>query len=101
VTSPRPAIALGLTCSRVRRPDLRFEVYNGNIDVLLRDLREGDADLAIWVSSTGPTIDTRYYWTEPVGLGARGLDARRSEPSGAARLLRRGMPVHALTPWRP
>jgi len=60
------AIALGLTCSRLRRPDLRFEVYNGNIDVLLRDLREGEADLAIWVSSTGPTIDTRYYWTEPL-----------------------------------
>jgi DNA-binding transcriptional LysR family regulator len=59
-------IALGLTCSRVRRPDLRFEVYSNNIDVLLRDLREGDADLAIWVSSTGPTIDTRHYWTEPL-----------------------------------
>jgi DNA-binding transcriptional LysR family regulator len=59
-------IALGLTCSRVRRPDLRFEVYSGNIDVLLRDLREGDADLAIWVSSTGPAIETRHYWTEPL-----------------------------------
>src|SRR5689334_160461 len=59
-------IALGLTCSRMRRPDLRFEVYSNNIDVLLRDLREGDADLAIWVSSTGPTIDTRHYWTEPL-----------------------------------
>ena len=34
--------------------------------MLLRDLREGDADLAIWVSSTGPTIDTRHYWTEPL-----------------------------------
>src|SRR3954454_10962336 len=51
------AIALGVTCSRVQRPDLRFEVYNANIDVLLRDLREGDADLGIWVSSTGPTLD--------------------------------------------
>jgi DNA-binding transcriptional LysR family regulator len=60
------AIALGVTCSRVQRPDLRFEVYNANIDVLLRDLREGDADLGIWVSSTGPTLDTRYYWTEPL-----------------------------------
>jgi DNA-binding transcriptional LysR family regulator len=59
-------IALGLTCSRVRRPDLCFEVYNGNIDVLLRDLREGDADLAIWVSQTGPTLGTRHYWTEPL-----------------------------------
>ena len=59
-------IALGLTCSRLERPDLRFEVYSANIDVLLRDLREGDADLGIWVSSTGPTIETRHYWTEPL-----------------------------------
>jgi DNA-binding transcriptional LysR family regulator len=59
-------IARGLNWSRARRPDLRFEVYSANIDVLLRDLREGDADLAIWVSATGPTIDTRHYWTEPL-----------------------------------
>jgi DNA-binding transcriptional LysR family regulator len=60
------AISLGLTCSRARRPDLRFEVYAANMDVLLRDLREGDADLAVWVSATGPVIDTRHYWTEPL-----------------------------------
>jgi DNA-binding transcriptional LysR family regulator len=59
-------IALGLTCARARRPDLRFEIYSANIDALLKDLREGDADLAVWVSSTGPTLDTRFYWTEPV-----------------------------------
>jgi DNA-binding transcriptional LysR family regulator len=61
-----PAIARGLTCSRERRPDLRFELFNANIDVLLKDLREGDADLAVWVSATGPALDTRFYWTEPV-----------------------------------
>ncbi len=60
------AIALGLICARAQRPDLRFEVYNANIDELLRDLREGDADLAVWVSATGPTLETRHYWTEPV-----------------------------------
>ena len=60
------AIALGLTCARAQRPDLRFEVYNANIDELLRDLREGEADLAVWVSATGPTLDTRHYWTEPL-----------------------------------
>jgi DNA-binding transcriptional LysR family regulator len=59
-------IALGLTCARVRRPDLHFQVYSANIDMLLRDLREGDTDIAVWVSSTGPTLDTRYYWTEPL-----------------------------------
>jgi DNA-binding transcriptional LysR family regulator len=59
-------IAVGLTCVRARRPDLRFEVYNAYIDPLLRDLREGDADLAVWVSATGPVLDTRHYWTEPL-----------------------------------
>ena len=57
-------IAAGLTHSRLRRPGLRFELYSASIDVLLRDLREGDADLAVWVSPTGPTLDTRHYWTE-------------------------------------
>jgi DNA-binding transcriptional LysR family regulator len=77
------AIALGLICSRVRRPDLRFEVYSTNIDMLLRDLREGDADLGVWVSSTGPTIDTRYYWNEPlvwVRSPSTQLDSARPVP---------------------
>jgi DNA-binding transcriptional LysR family regulator len=59
-------IAKGLTCAHTQRPELRFEVYNANIDVLLRDLREGEADLAVWVSATGPTLDTRHHWTEPL-----------------------------------
>ena len=59
-------IAMGLNGVRRRRSDLRFEVYSTNIDILLRDLREGVADLAVWVSSTGPVLDTRHYWTEPM-----------------------------------
>jgi DNA-binding transcriptional LysR family regulator len=76
-------IALGLTCARERRPDLRFEVYNAPVDVLLRDLREGEADLAVWVSATGPAIDTRHYWTEPlvwVRSGSVPLDPSRPVP---------------------
>ncbi len=66
-----------------------------NIDVLLRDLREGDADLAIWVSPTGPTLDTRHYWTEPL-VWVRSPSTRIDpDASGAAGVLRRGMPVHA------
>jgi DNA-binding transcriptional LysR family regulator len=68
-------ISLGLTCVRARRPDLRFEVYNANIDALLRDLREGDADLAVWVSATGPVLDTRHYWSEPL-VWVRGPSTR-------------------------
>jgi DNA-binding transcriptional LysR family regulator len=60
------ASGIALGCTRLNRPDLRFHLYSTNIDELLRDLREGDADLGIWVSSTGPTIETRHYWTEPL-----------------------------------
>jgi DNA-binding transcriptional LysR family regulator len=61
-----PSIALGLTGVRVSRPELRFEVYSAPIDGVLRDLREGGTDLAVWVSATGPVQDTRHYWTEPL-----------------------------------
>ncbi len=57
-------IVRGLTGLRSSRPELRFELYSAGIDVLLRDLREGDTDLAIWVSASGPALDTRHYWTE-------------------------------------
>jgi DNA-binding transcriptional LysR family regulator len=83
-----PGIALGLTCARVKHPDLRYELYSANIDVLLRDLREGDADLAIWVSSTGPTIDTRHYWTEPLAW-VRG-PSTRIEPARPVQLVSYG-----------
>lgn len=59
-------IALGLSASHARRRDLRFEVYDANLDVLLRDLRDGASDLAVWVSATGPALETQHYWTEPL-----------------------------------
>ena len=58
--------ALGLKCARANRPDLHFQLYSAKIDNLLRDLREGETDLAIWASTTGPTQDTRHCWTEPL-----------------------------------
>lgn len=81
-------IALGLTCSRVRRPDLRFQVYSSNIDGLLRDLREGDADLAIWVSQTGPMLDTKHYWTE--SLVWVNSPSTRIDPTGPVPLVSYG-----------
>jgi DNA-binding transcriptional LysR family regulator len=59
-------IALGLACLRVRRPDLRFGIYTNTIDVLLRELREGETDLVTWVSATGPSLETRHAWVEPL-----------------------------------
>src|ERR1051325_2440456 len=59
-------IALGLNYARMRRPDLRFDVYSAGIDDVLRGLREGNADLGVWVSATGPVLETQHYWTEPL-----------------------------------
>jgi DNA-binding transcriptional LysR family regulator len=61
-----PGIALGLACSRVRRPDLRFDIYSNGIDVLLRELRAGETDLVVWVSATAPAMDARHSWAEPL-----------------------------------
>jgi len=59
-------IALALTHFHTRRPDLRFAMHSAPIDALLKDLREGELDLAVWVSATGPTLEARHYWTEDV-----------------------------------
>lgn len=58
--------AQGLKWARANRPDLHFQLYSAKIDQLLRDLRDNDADLAIWASVTGPSQDTRHCWTEPL-----------------------------------
>lgn len=58
--------AQGLKFFKASRPDLHVHIYTAKVDVLLRDLREGDVDLAIWASATGPSRDTRYNWTEPL-----------------------------------
>jgi DNA-binding transcriptional LysR family regulator len=60
------AVASGIGQLRLSRPELQFQVYIDKMDTLLRDLREGETDLAIWASSTGPSQDTRYFWTEPM-----------------------------------
>jgi DNA-binding transcriptional LysR family regulator len=57
-------ISLALACFRARRPELRFVLYSAWIDTLLRDMREGDLDLTVWVAATGPVMETRHYWTE-------------------------------------
>jgi hypothetical protein len=59
-------VASGIGRVRASRPELQFQVYLAKMDMLLRDLREGVTDLAIWASSTGPSQDTRYFWTEPM-----------------------------------
>src|SRR5882724_6325707 len=59
-------VASGIAAVRLSQPDLQFQITIAKADALVRDLREGTIDLAIWASSTGPSQDTRYFWTEPL-----------------------------------
>jgi DNA-binding transcriptional LysR family regulator len=59
-------ISLGLAYLRMQRPELRFAVSNAPLDALLKDMREGQLDLAVWVSATGPALETQHYWSEEV-----------------------------------
>ncbi len=76
-------ISMSLACYHGRWPDARFVFRSGQIDELLREMREGNLDVAVWVSLTGPTIEARHCWTEEV-VWVRGptthLDPERPVP---------------------
>jgi DNA-binding transcriptional LysR family regulator len=61
-----PGISLGLARLRLQRPDLRFALSNAPLDALLKDMRDGELDLAVWVSAAGPALETQHYWSEEV-----------------------------------
>jgi DNA-binding transcriptional LysR family regulator len=67
---------------------LRFVVQGGNIDALLKELRESDLDLVVWVSATGPVMETRHYWTEEL-VWLRAASARL-DPLGPVPLVSYG-----------
>lgn len=57
-------ISHGLAGFRARYPQLRFMVSSSMIDDLLREMRDGNLDIVVWVSPTGPTSEARHCWTE-------------------------------------
>ncbi len=57
-------ISHGLACFRARYPQLRFMVQSSLIEDLLRDMRDGNLDVVVWVSPTGPAFEARHCWTE-------------------------------------
>ena len=50
--------------SRDGRPDIRFHVKSGASEALLRELRQGELDVAIVVSGPDPHSDARLHWSE-------------------------------------
>jgi DNA-binding transcriptional LysR family regulator len=81
-------ISRGLACFRARHPRQRFFVQNGLLDDTFRDLREGNLDVVVWVSPTGPTFEPRHSWAEEL-VWVRGATLRLDE-TGAVPLVSYG-----------
>jgi DNA-binding transcriptional LysR family regulator len=54
------------TLARIResRPDIRFHVKSSPSEILVRELRQGELDVALAVSGANPHSDARFHWTE-------------------------------------
>jgi DNA-binding transcriptional LysR family regulator len=53
-----------LARSRESLPGIRFHVKSSPSDILVRDIRQGDLDVAVTVSGADPHDDARFHWTE-------------------------------------
>lgn len=53
-----------LAWCRSMRSDVRFSIRGGSSISLLTDLRQGDLDLAVTISSSEPHGDARFHWGE-------------------------------------
>jgi DNA-binding transcriptional LysR family regulator len=47
---------------RLRWPNISFNVSTGTSDNLLRDIKQGDLDIAMAVTTTPPAIEPRHQW---------------------------------------
>lgn len=59
-----PALARSLGGFRARWPEVRFLVRSAGQEVLVRELRQGEIDVALCVSATTPVHEARYQWNE-------------------------------------
>jgi len=75
-----PAILARL---RLRWPNIGFNVSSGTSDSLLRDIKQGDLDVAMAVTTTPPAIEPRHLWMRYavwVHSDATKLDPNRPVP---------------------
>jgi DNA-binding transcriptional LysR family regulator len=68
-----PAVPMALAASRRRVPQVCFTIRGQSSDVLLRDLAQGELDLAVAFTQSAPTIAARRHWTDDlVWVSAQG-----------------------------
>jgi DNA-binding transcriptional LysR family regulator len=53
-----------LARSRESRPDIHFHVKSSPSEILVREVRQGQLDVAVTVSGADPHSDARFHWTE-------------------------------------
>jgi DNA-binding transcriptional LysR family regulator len=75
-----------LAAFRANAPDVRFRVRGNPSDTLLRDLRQGQLDLVVALTTSAPAADACHQWTEGV-VWARGPNVE----------LEAGRPVSLIT----
>lgn len=73
-----PPLALALAQFRSGWPETRFDLRTDGMDVHLRDLRQGEIDVVVDLSSTRPLVDARHRWTEQL-VWARGPTTKIDE----------------------
>ncbi|HEY7300297.1 MAG TPA: LysR family transcriptional regulator [Xanthobacteraceae bacterium] len=72
-----------LACFRSRWPDVNFNVNSGSPESLLRDVKQGDLDVALVVTESEPSIEPRHSWRREavwVRSEATKLDPHRPVP---------------------
>ena len=50
--------------NREARPDVRFHVKSGTSEALMREVRQGELDLAVALSGPDPLGEARFHWTD-------------------------------------
>jgi DNA-binding transcriptional LysR family regulator len=77
-----PAVLAGF---RSRWPHVRFDVSAAGFDHTVRELKQGDLDLAVAVTKSKPPIEARHLWLDQA-VWVRS-DATRIDPHGAVPLV--------------
>jgi len=50
--------------NRETRPEVRFHVKSGTSETLMREVRQGELDVAVAMSAPDPLGDARFHWTD-------------------------------------
>ncbi len=74
--------------NREARPEVRFHIKSGTSEALIREVRQGELDVAVVMSAANPLGDARFHWTDDL-VWVRGL-LTRVDPGAPVPLVSHG-----------